>query len=368
MKKVFCISGGSYIGGAEKVTLNVLSGLKNKGHEIFCLTNSWNDGDFHQRLQEMEIPYKAIKLGWLYLRKPLWTLDTLLHLPHALAEGRKALRQVPHDLIYTNSYRQISLLAPWISKPVFFHVHDPHAQDRQFRWLLARIDPKIKTYIAVSDFVRRDLIEAGVKAEKIKVIYNGVEIPERLPVRRHSSRNPLTLGIVGQVIPRKGHEDVIEALSLLNRQGKNNFRLIIAGKGDAGFEQMLKNLIQESGLTEKVAWRGFQRSLCKIYEDIDLLLAPTRNAEPFALIALEANSLRIPCIVSNMGGFIESIQHQYNGLVVPPNDPREIAATIGFFLENPETLKQMGENGYRNVKDKFSLEMMQKKVRALLMQ
>lgn len=366
MKKILCIAGGAFVWGSEIVTLNILKGLKQKGHSVSCLTSGWNDGRFHKHLQSIGIPYKSTKLGWLYLRKPLWTLDTLLHLPVGLIQSIKILRQVPHDLIYTNSYRQISLLSPWIDKPIFYHVHDPHSKDRQFRWLLPKIDPKIKTYVAVSDFIRQDLIAAGIRPGKITVIYNGVEIPKNSSLPLPSFCKPLTLGIVGQIITRKGHEDAIEALAFLKQSGYEELRLFIVGKGNPLFEQKLKELIKERALSEKVIWRGFHHSLQEIYNGIGVLLAPTRNAEPFGLIAVEANSFKIPAIVSNKGGFPETVQHQYNGLIVPPNDPQSLAQAIAFFLNNPDAISLMGENGYKNVRNKFSLEVMQNNVAALL--
>ncbi len=347
------------------MTLDVLAGLKRAQNTIHCLTGGWNDGDFHQRLRDMDVSYESVKLGWLFVSKPFWTLGSLWHLPYALFKSRQAILSHSYDVIYTNSYRQITLLYPWLKRPVFFHAHNAHEHDRQFKWLLPLIDRKITTYVAVSESIREDLITCGVNPHKIALIYNGVDIVDQAVAAPRDPTQTMTFGIVGQVGPWKGHEDVIQALSLLQRQGRNDFRLLITGKGDIDFEGHLKNMIAAHGLGKHIVWRGFKRSLTDIYAGIDVLLAPARSTEAFGLVAAEANALGIPAIVSRVGGLTEIIRHQYNGLIVSPGDPHDLADAMAMFLDHPALLEQLGRNGYKNTRDNFSLRRMQESFSAL---
>lgn len=366
MKKILAISGGSYIGGAEIVTLQVLDGLQKKGNSIFCLTNGWNDGDFHHRLEAIGITYQAIKLGWFYLKKPLWTADTLFHLPTALAQGRQVLKTTPHDLIYATSYRQLLLLYPFIKKPIILHVHDPLGRDRNSRWIIRWLDGKITTYIAVSEFIKRDLMNGGVNKNKIRVVHNGIDIHPSPSPNHIQDAEKVILGIAGQIIPRKGHQDAIEALWILVDKGYTNFQLYIVGKGDLNFIAELKQMISTYQLEPYVAWRGFQHSLPEIYKGINILLAPTRTPEPFGMIAIEANSLGIPVIASKTGGLPEIITHGWNGWLVKPGAPEELAATLVQAIEQKCLIKEYGRNGYRMVQENFSTERQIRQIHQLI--
>ena len=90
MKYLF-FAGGSYISGLEIVTLHLIRKLKEQGNEVKCIVNGWNDGMFIKELKKMGVSSEEVKLGWLYWRKPLWTADTLVHLPGAPHRAAAAL-------------------------------------------------------------------------------------------------------------------------------------------------------------------------------------------------------------------------------------------------------------------------------------
>jgi glycosyltransferase involved in cell wall biosynthesis len=221
-------------------------------------------------------------------------------------------------------------------------VHDPNSNSRQSRFFLRIIDKKVLKYIAVSNFIKQDLIKCGINTEKIDIIHNGILIQDDILPRDHSGEE-LTIGIAGQLIERKGHETLLEALSLLIKKNLK-VKLIIAGNGDEQYISRLK----------------------KIYEGIDIIVAPTITEEPFGLIVIEANMLSIPVIVSNTGGFMETVKDGYNGYLVEPKNPVQIAEKIEYFYNDRPRLLEMGNNGREYMKQKFDKALMNDKIDNLL--
>src|SRR3989442_762168 len=99
-KRVLFFTGGSYVSGLEIVTLHLMKGLKEEGYEVRSVVNGWNDGNFKHMLDEAEIKYYVVKLGWLYIRKPLWTIDTLIHYPKAFFTCKKIIQDYNPDVLH----------------------------------------------------------------------------------------------------------------------------------------------------------------------------------------------------------------------------------------------------------------------------
>jgi glycosyltransferase involved in cell wall biosynthesis len=71
--------------------------------------------------------------------------------------------------------------------------------------------------------------------------------------------------------------------------------------------------------------------------------------------------MRLPCVLTDVGGCPEIITDGYNGYLVKPKDHQAIADKLLFLFKNPQFVKQMGENARKTVLEKFSLELCAKK-------
>jgi glycosyltransferase involved in cell wall biosynthesis len=361
--KILIIVAGSYISGAEKVTLDVVRYLKEKGYNVHCLVTGWNDGKYIQCLQQMNVAYTIHKLGWYYTSKIGWTIDSLVHYPKAVWIFLKLLKKFKPDLLYTNSYRPVFLLRPFLKANIVYHAHDPHGETRQGRIFLKLIDKKIARYIAVSSYIQKDLLQCGIAANKIELIYNGVQRtaePIAVSSRQYMPAGTLRIGIAGQIIPRKGHQDLLLALESI--RGSVPFECLIFGGSNNAFTNQLKQLIKQHGLCEQVIWNGFVNDKNDIYPLIDILVAPTRNDEPFGLVAAEAGAFSVCSVVTDSGGLPEIVVDGQTGFVVPKQSPAAIAEKLTLVYNNPYLLKELGENAAQRVKEKFTLGHMEKRI------
>jgi len=362
--KILVIAGGTYISGAERVTLDVIQGLKDAGYKVLCITSGWTDGNFPGFLRKMEVGYKPLKLGWYYMSNLKWSLDSLINYPKSLLKFCRYLKLNKFNLVYTISFRYIILLYPFLKKNIVYHVHDPNSHSRQNNFFLKLADKKVTRYIAVSDFIKKDLIKCGIESNKVEVIHNGTN-QTNVQITAKGKDTGLTIGIVGQIIQRKGHEDVIEALRILREQGLL-ISLIIAGKGDPVFIEEIKKLIEKYALCDYVQWRNFKDNIYEIYEGIDVIVAPTRNDEPFGLIAIEGNMLGIPVIVSRKGGLVEIIIDDYNGFLIESYNPDQLAKKITCFYNDKILIKKLGYNGRKRMLEYFTREIMVNKINKLV--
>jgi len=365
-KKILVIAGGTYVSGAEKVTLDVIQGFLENGHEVHCMVSGWNDGDFISRLQKLHVPYTAIKLGWYYTSKIGWSLDSLVHYPKAIWDFLVLKKKFKANMVYTISFRQIVLLYPFFGKNIVYHIHDPNSHSKQSKFFLKLIDSKVQRYIAVSNFIKQDLINCGLAANKIEVIYNGIQV---LPLANKASNHQdvLHIGIVGQVIRRKGHLVAVDSLHYLVQAGLH-VRLVIVGVGDAAFTQEVKEQISKLQLENYVIWKGFVKELHKIYEDLDVVIAPTQNEEPFGLMACEASMLGIPVIVANRGGLVEIVDEGINGFTFNASDAKALASCLDILYQDKTLRTSMGESGRNKVMQIFSKQKMNKHIQLLIEQ
>jgi glycosyltransferase involved in cell wall biosynthesis len=352
-KKILVLCVGSYISGAENVTLEVLEYLQQKGHQVHCMVNGWNDGKFIERLNQLGIPYTLQKLGWYYLRKPGWTLGSMLRFPGAILTFIRLKATFRPDVYYAVSYRTIFLQCLFFNRNVIYHVHDTNGDNRQGRFFLKLIQPFVKKFIAVSEFIKTDLIQCGVPATKIEVVYNWVKPDlihqEAILNRMYMPDGLLRIGIAGQVSARKGHTDLFKALSIINQN--INFECLVFGNNEYAIS--LKQELAGKAIEKRIRWMGYEGDKFKLYNSIDVLVAPAIKTESFGLVVAEAGMYGICSIVTGLGGVKEIINDSETGFIVPKNSPNAIAQKIQSLYEQPQQLLQMGRQARERVLEKF---------------
>ena len=363
MKKILILTTGSFVFGTEKVLIQLISGLK-KEYQFHCLVNGWNDGQFIEKLRELGIPYTIHKLGWIFFSKIGWTIDTIIHYPYALYIFLKLIVTNKFDLYYTNSYRSIFLLYPFINKKVIYHVHELNFSSRTSCFFVKLINHKITTFIAVSECVADDLIKIGIDKSKIEVVYNGVDIIKNKNSKINSSKN-IAIGIVGQIQPHKGHLVLLQAFKNLSEK-YSNLKLFIIGDGDTVFVEQIKEIIDRANMSNNVVWKGYLINIDQIYSNIDVLCIPTINPEPFGLVACEAGMLSIPVVASNIGGLSEIVINGKTGLLFNTADSKDLENKLERLIESTELRNQLGCKARSHILNNFNTQLFLEKMNNLI--
>lgn len=360
--KIVVVCGACYISGKEKIMLSILSGLKEKGHEVFCIMSNWNNGTFISKLNENDISYKEMRIGFISKtfnwRAIRMTLHQILYYPALLWNYFRFTKSFKPDVVIHSNFHHLFLLYPVISKKYhnIYHSHESINNSSFYQKLFSFFSRKVDLFVGVSYFVTKRMSDLGVRLKKTKTIHNGlssIDITNRYQSRKNEE--VIKIGIVGQIGEWKGHLDLLKAIALLKKNhSEHKVKLFIYGTGDNNYIEVLKNIISEYKLNESVLFEGFVGDMKKIYSNLHLVIIPSRSEEPFATSALEPGLFALPVIVSNRGGLPEIVEDGINGFVFNMGDIEGLSNAILQFIEVPERLEKMGKAHFEKVSSQFS--------------
>ncbi len=215
--------------------------------------------------------------------------------------------------------------------------------------------------IAVSDFTRKVVISLGLAPQQVCVIPNG--IPWDGEIREHpqspKAKSTKILLSISRLVPRKGHDTVLQALPKIAHQ-VTNVVYKIAGTGPE--ETRLKHLAQALGVTGHVQFVGVVSEQAKheLLDECDVFILPCRatptDFEGFGIVFLEAMQHGKPVIAGNSGGVPEVVRDRKTGRLVRPDDPDVLADAVLDLLQNSDAIERMGKNAMIRAHDCYRWE------------
>jgi glycosyltransferase involved in cell wall biosynthesis len=227
----------------------------------------------------------------------------------------------------------------------------------------------------------RDLMRRhGVPEEQLELIYYAVDQSRHDPALADGSRVREELGIAadtpvigkiayfypptnlaGFVSARlkgrgiKGHEVLIRAVpAVLKSFPEARFILVGRGWGPGGpkYEQELKDLVNSLGVGRSVLFPGERSDIPEMLAAFDVSVHCSLSDNLAGTV--ESLLMARPLVVSDIGGFVDTVQHERTGLVVPADDPPALAETIVRLLRDRALARRLGEDGRRHV-ERFTL-------------
>ena len=159
---------------------------------------------------------------------------------------------------------------------------------------------------------------------------------------------------VARIDPQKGQDVLLRAIAAL---GRPDVHVALVGPVTvAGFDQSLRGIAEEAGLTGRVHRLGSLRfsdpDLAAVYRAADVFALPSRH-EPFGIVLLEAWAASRPVVASRVGGVPDFVTDGATGLLVPPEDPRALAAALGRALSEPGLAESLAAAGHREARDRY---------------
>lgn len=226
------------------------------------------------------------------------------------------------------------------------------------RWLHTRMDAAL----ANSRAVHEQLEEEGVAREKLGLLYNGVDIQtantaavrERIRRQLGIDERTLVFILVANLIPYKGHRDVLEALAIIERDLRADWRLLLIGRDD-GIEAELRSRAVRLGVDRRIAWLGHVANVADFLAAADIGLSCSHQ-EGFSNAILEGMAVGLAMIVTDVGGNREAIVDEESGLVVPARQPERLARAMLRVATDPAQRKKFGVAACQRASSKFSLE------------
>ena len=216
---------------------------------------------------------------------------------------------------------------------------------------------------AMDEMIRTNFCEP----ERLALLGNGIDVREfdlsRLnPFQLNALRNELGLsarrpvvGFVGRLVREKGIVDLFRAMNLV-RAIVPNAQLLVVGpvdpdKPDAITPEMCRGF----GLEDGCVFAGLRTDMPLLYGLMDVFVLPSHR-EGFPRAPMEASAMGVPCVVTNIPGCREVIEHGENGLLVPAGESVALADAITSLITNRELAKRMGRAGRQKALEDFDEE------------
>ncbi|MBO9683843.1 MAG: glycosyltransferase [Flavisolibacter sp.] len=207
-----------------------------------------------------------------------------------------------------------------------------------------------------------------VPEAKLAIVPCGFCPSEFYPINQSYARNYLGLDPderiilqLGRMVPRKGVDTVIQALSRLKTSNQKIRLLIVGGESDIPDAKLcpeigrLRKIAGELGVASFVTFTGRRnRNVLKYYFSAADIFVTTPWYEPFGITPLESMACGTPVIGSNVGGIKYSVKNGETGYLVPPKDPEALAAKLDYLLCHKMLLKKMQVNCLRRVHKLFT--------------
>jgi len=153
------------------------------------------------------------------------------------------------------------------------------------------------------------------------------------------------IGHAGALVDKhKGQSTLIQAVQQLNKSG-HRIRLVLMGTGPD--QSALQTL---SGNDPAIQFVGQMKPIHDALAALDLFVFPSRY-EALGSVLLETMLCQTPIIAANVGGIPDLIQHDFTGLLCPPNDPETLACVITNTLEDQESRERLANAAYAHVKE-----------------
>ncbi len=202
----------------------------------------------------------------------------------------------------------------------------------------------------------------GLKNSAV-IISNGIDISKYndLPAKENlSERYPILKGkkvvlFLGRIHWIKGLDILSKAYGKLARQRKD-VHLLIVGFGEEGYEKKVRRWLEEEGVSKQVTFTGMLRGKEKleVLAGSDLFVLPSYS-ENFGMAVVEAIACGLPIVISNRVGIYKEVARSKAGMIIE-TDAEQLAEAMANLLDDPDTCKEMGENGLKLVKERFCLD------------
>jgi glycosyltransferase involved in cell wall biosynthesis len=244
--------------------------------------------------------------------------------------------------------------------PRIVHVRGPEYAGRTSA-LYARL-PNL--FLPVSGFVAETVFALGVPRKRVRIVHEGLDVPRFVRgadgegVRRALAlpAETLVVGMVGCLVPWKGHPIFLEACARVSRVRDAVF--LIAGDvpdRDSDFRERLESRARALGVETGTRFLGHRPDVASVMDACDIVVHASTEPEPFGRVILEAMALGKPVVATRGGGPSEVISGQENGILVNPGNPAELGDAILRLAENPALRERMGRNGRATVENAFSI-------------
>jgi glycosyltransferase involved in cell wall biosynthesis len=243
------------------------------------------------------------------------------------------------------------------SRRVSFRLHGGLLGRLKYTWRVDRV-------IAVSEAIRRGLVESGLPQERVVTVHSGVDLARFARGDRARFRAGLAatgwpagaplIGTAGHLAAHKGMDLFIDAAAEVALR-RPDARFVVVGTGEE--EAALRRRADERGLGDRLLFAGFRDDMPDVFAGLDLFVLASTSGEGSPAVVKEAMAAGAPVVASALDGLEEIIEDARHGLLVPPGSAPGLAAAIRSLLEDVALAGRLREAARLRAAD-FGIERM----------
>jgi len=366
LPKILYVIGSMDIGGTEMHMFNLITHLHGSQYKchVFSLIGK---GPLSKRYKEMGVPLYSGGLNKEDVRKAPWKL---LHAQNKLLRVTAEISPlIIHGYLPLITF--MSSLCGRIKKIPLVITSKRGLPTHQKRY------PALKFFDMASDHLShlitvncKAVLEETVKKEKVPrrklvLIYNGVDYGKFQDVRPKRSVVRRRLGIqdsekvviaIGNLIPYKGHKDLIRAANIIKKEEVEGVRFLIVGE-DRGMREQLENMAEKLGVRDSIFFLGLREDIPELLAASDISVLPSYE-EGFSNVILESMAAGLPVVATKVGGNPEAVVDGHTGWIAPPGDHVSLGQKLLDLIKDENKARAWGEKGREIVKSRFSMEKM----------
>lgn len=370
MKTILYLHAGAEMYGADKILLQLVTGLdKKRFRPIVVLPN---DGVLREKLlangvETYIVPYPILRRKYF---TPKGIFSYVSHYKKACKNIIDLLHEnkIKIDIIHVNTMAVLEgiYLKKKLNAKLYWHVHEiilsPKPVAEVLKHLVGRYSDKI---IAVSTAVKNNLNYSNNVSSKIRVIYNGIDSNKFNPDVDYQyllnewkiPSDSIRVGMIGRVNGWKGQDDFLDAAVPLLKKYSNLY-LFIVGSAFEGQEwrvEKLKKRIQEEINNNRIIYSEYRSDNAAVENMFNILVLPSTSPDPLPTVVLEAMGCGKAIVGYRHGGVKEMVVDKWNGLLATPKSTDDLRQKIDDVISNAK-YKKMGENSRNRQVQYFSLQ------------
>ena len=351
-----------YYGGAEKQLERLAEALSSRGVKCYVLTRRLNGLKPFEYLHNVSVHrvFATRMSSGLLSTLTFFMSSCLFFIGHTNVTRKVQILQADSDppgLVAV-------IVGKFFKKKVIIRMRGTRqiegVKSSLFKRIVFKIIMRLCDAIVVQYSQIHDLRLLGVDDSKVYLIPNGVDTKyfkkSRVKIREHLQekmgfKNSVIGLYIGRLDPIKGLDILLEALPRVVRAFAQ-FRLIIVGSGP--HRDYLKNLVKDLRIDEHVVFRRATRNVKRYYEVANIFILPSRS-EGISNALLEAMSMELAVIATEVGGTPEVIKDLENGCLVTPSSDA-IAEKLQLLIANKDLRNRLGKAARKTVTENYSLQ------------
>ena len=342
---IFENSGKCRYGGGQKMSLNIAKILSEDFNLIFA--DFAKNSVYRDKVQSLYPNAPFITMRGYSSRNRIkifaWTIEVLFSLLYSVSNLRSIISVIGKKDVMTYATDKKTLIYAYLLKviygiPFILHAHLVENPSGLYYPLYMMMAKKAQKVVCCSHAVVN-----SIKSENTELLYNP-NFNDLGQKQQYLANAPFVVAVAGSLISIKGFEYFVKAANYIDE----GIELRVYGSGP--LERKLR-----SYANSKVRFMGFCNNILEeLYNNIDVIAVVTIIQEANPLSVLEAKSVGLPVIVTNIGGQAELVVDGIDGILVPIKDEKAIANAINTLFKDKDKYLNMAKASFVSV-EKYDL-------------